>query len=174
MNGHSISSGQHPHTLEYVSLSADHTIHIGHCLGEQLQPGDLVLLMGALGVGKTQLVRGIVHGLGSTDLVTSPSFVLINEYQAEERWQGMSIFHADLYRLHNPAELDSIGLAELWGEQDVCLVEWAERAETWLPDDYLTVHMEYLDENRRQMRFLPQGERYQRLVEALRAEVLTD
>jgi tRNA threonylcarbamoyladenosine biosynthesis protein TsaE len=81
----------------------------------------------------------------------------------------MSIFHADLYRLDNPSELASIGLHELWGEQDVCLVEWAERAQSWLPDEYLTVQMEYLDETRRRVRFIPQGAHYQRLVEALRA-----
>lgn len=154
-----------PHMLDCISHSATQTVRLGQRLGELLRPGDLVLLQGELGVGKTQLVRGVVQGLGATDQVTSPSFVLLNEYRAGPQWPGMRIYHADLYRIENPAELVSIGLEEVWNAQDVCLVEWAERAAGGLPGEHLLVQMGYLDETKRVLRFIPRGTRYQNVVE---------
>lgn len=158
-----------PHMLDFISHSAAQTVRIGQRLGEQLQGGDLVLLQGNLGVGKTQLARGMVLGLGSADLVTSPSFVLINEYRAGPQWPGMRIHHADLYRIEDPAELTSTGLEELWNSRDVCLIEWAERAGDWLPAERLTVYLDHLDETKRVLRLVPQGRRYEHLVEAFKS-----
>lgn len=166
---HSLPAVQAPHVLDFISHSAAQTVRIGQRLGEQLQRGDVVALVGNLGVGKTHLVKGIAQGLGSTDLVTSPSFVLVNEYRPGLRWREMRIYHADLYRIDDPAELAGIGLEEIWYGQDICLVEWAERAADWLPEDYLTVHMDYLDETKRVVRLVPRGERYQTLVESFKA-----
>lgn len=160
---------QSPDVLDFISHSEKQTIRIGQRLGEQVQPGDLVLLAGDLGVGKTQLVKGIALGLGSTDMVTSPSFVLVNEYRAGEQWPGMHIYHADLYRIGDPAEIRSIGLEELWSSSDVCLVEWADQGGDMLPPEHLAVHMRHLDETKRVLRFTPAGKRYQQLVEAFKA-----
>lgn len=164
-----VSSVQTPHVLDFISHSIAQTTRIGQRLGEQLQPGDLILLSGDLGAGKTQLVKGIVQGLGSTDLVTSPSFVLVNEYTPDPRWSRMRIYHADLYRLEDPAEILHIGLDELWSQQDICLIEWAEHAGDYLPSTYLSIAMRHLDETKRILRLTPNGHRYEQLLDAFKA-----
>jgi tRNA threonylcarbamoyladenosine biosynthesis protein TsaE len=129
------------------------------------------LLQGDLGVGKTQLAKGIALGLGSDDLITSPSFVLLNEYRAGPQWPGMRIYHADLYRIEDAAELSAIGMEEAWNPSDICLMEWAERAESWLPAERLLIQMRHLDETKRVLRFVPQGQRYSDLVETFKHTV---
>ncbi len=147
--------------IEHTSHSPAQTLAIGQQLGAVLRAGDVLLLLGDLGAGKTQLVKGIVQGLGSVDLVTSPSFVLINEYVAGSAHANMRIYHVDLYRITDPADLTSIGLEEIWHEQGVWLIEWAERAQHWLPEAHLMVQIHYVNEMTRVIRFVPQGERYQ-------------
>jgi tRNA threonylcarbamoyladenosine biosynthesis protein TsaE len=154
--------------LDFISHSAQQTVRIGQRLGEQLHAGDVILLLGDVGVGKTHLVKGIAQGLGAEDLVTSPSFVLVNEYQAGAAWRGMRIYHVDLYRISSPAELASIGMDELWSGQDVCLIEWAEHAQSGLPAEHLAIYLQHLDETKRVMRFEPKGDHYYRLVEAFK------
>jgi tRNA threonylcarbamoyladenosine biosynthesis protein TsaE len=156
---------QSPHVLDFISHSVGQTIRIGQRLGELLQAGDLVLLLGDFGSGKTHLVKGIVQGLGSADLVNSPSFVLINEYRAGPRHRHMPIYHVDLYRIDDPGELAGIGLEEAWAGDGVTLIEWAERAEGWLPQEHLAIHLRHLSDTKRVLRFMPQGARYEALVD---------
>ncbi len=167
----SLPAVQPPHVLDFISHSPAQTERIGARLGEYLRAGDLILLLGDFGVGKTHLVKGIARGLGSPDLVTSPSFVLINEYQAGAAQQRMPIYHADLYRIEDPAELPGIGLEEIWQGAGVGVIEWAERAAGWLPAEHLAIHMQHLNETKRVLRFVPSGARYQRLVEALKETI---
>src|SRR5438034_2040698 len=105
---------QSQHILDVISHSAAQTIRFGQRLGELMRQGDLVVLLGDFGTGKTHMIKGIAQGLGSTDLVNSPSFVLINEYRAGPRHGHMPIYHADLYRIENPNELAAIGIEEAW------------------------------------------------------------
>ena len=140
------------------------TIRVGQRLGELLRSGDLVLLLGDFGSGKTHLVKGVAQGLGSQDLVNSPSFVLINEYRAGPDQQHMPIYHADLYRIDDPGEIEGIGLEEAWSGEGVCLIEWAERAQGWLPQEHLAIHLQYLSETKRVLRFVPHGRYYEGLV----------
>lgn len=163
-----VSAIQTPQMLDFISHSPAQTVRIGQRLGEQLQSGDLVLLLGDFGVGKTQLVRGVAQGLGATDLVTSPSFVLMNEYQASPEHGRMRIYHVDLYRIEDPAEVTSIGLEEIWGGTGICLIEWADRARDWLPQEHLAIQMQHLSETKRILRFVPEGERYRNLVETFK------
>lgn len=168
MNKQSLPAVQPPHVLDFISHSPAQTERIGQRLGEHLRAGDLVLLLGDFGVGKTHLVKGVARGLGSTDLVTSPSFVLINEYRSGPQHRAMRIYHVDLYRIADPAELAGIGLEEIWSSPAVCLIEWAEHAQDWLPAEHLAIYLQHLNETKRVLRFVPQGERYQRLVEAFK------
>jgi tRNA threonylcarbamoyladenosine biosynthesis protein TsaE len=163
-----LSAVQTPRMLDFISHSPAQTVRIGQRLGEHIQSGDLLLLLGDFGVGKTQLVKGIAEGLGSTDLVTSPSFVLINEYQAGPEHSNIQIYHVDLYRIEDPAEVTSIGLEEIWSGMGVCLIEWAERAQDWLPEEHLAIHMKHLSETKRVLRFVPEGKRYHHLVETFK------
>jgi tRNA threonylcarbamoyladenosine biosynthesis protein TsaE len=116
--------------------SEQETIDAGRSLAARLSAGDVVLLYGDLGAGKTAFVRGLALGLGtSPDEVSSPTFTLIHEYRGER----LTLFHADLYRL-TPLESTDIGLDEV-GEDGVLAVEWADRLER-LPASPLTVRIE--------------------------------
>jgi len=156
---------QSPHELDFISHSVAQTIRVGQRLGELLRAGDLILLLGDFGSGKTHFIKGVAQGLGSADLVNSPSFVLINQYRAGPAHGHMPIYHADLYRIENPGELAGIGLEEAWSGGGVCLIEWAERAQDWLPQDHLAIYMRYLSDTKRVLRFAPHGRRYEELAD---------
>src|ERR1700678_1503176 len=106
------------------------TEEFGRRLGRLLFPGALVALSGPLGAGKTHLVRAIAEGLGIADsrAVTSPTFVLIQEYDAR-----LPIFHFDAYRLRGAAEFAALGVDEYFAANGVCLIEWADRVTDCLP-----------------------------------------
>src|SRR5438552_12090891 len=115
------------------------TESFGRRLGALLFPGAVVALVGPLGAGKTQLVRAIAEGLGIVDsrLVSSPTFVLIQEYVAR-----LPIYHFDAYRLASEAEFDDLGTQEYYDSGGVCLIEWADRVPGSLPPEYLRIEME--------------------------------
>jgi tRNA threonylcarbamoyladenosine biosynthesis protein TsaE len=107
-----------------LTTDVQQTIALGRLLGTQLQRGDIILLSGDLGAGKTHLTKGIVSGTGSDAQVTSPTFVFINEYRTPSR---LTIYHVDLYRIDDPVELDSIGLADATAGHGIAVIEWPER-----------------------------------------------
>ena len=114
----------------FETQSAEETLDLGRKLAERLGPGDCLALVGPLGAGKTVLVRGIALGLGLADekLVSSPTYVLVQEYPARS-----PVYHVDLYRLVSPeAELTELGIEEMLSN-GVVLVEWADRAAEALP-----------------------------------------
>src|SRR5215470_13411924 len=115
-------------TQDLPDLAA--TDAFGRRLGTFLFPGAVVALVGPLGAGKTHLVRAIALGLGLADgrLVSSPTFVLIHEYDAR-----LPVYHFDAYRLKDEAEFLDLGVYEYFAARGVCLVEWADRVETILP-----------------------------------------
>lgn len=111
-------------TRDYVSQSPEETVRIGHDIGRQLRGGEVVLMFGPLGAGKTEFVRGLTAGLGiDPELVSSPSYALINEYSGR-----LTLYHVDLYRL-SAADLPDLGLEDLYGRRNVVAIEWAERLE---------------------------------------------
>ena len=126
--------------------SPDETLAFGRDLARRLGAGDCVAMAGNLGAGKTVLVRGIAEGLGLDDtrLVSSPTYVLVQEYMA-----SVPIFHLDLYRMTNPqAELADLGLEEML-EEGVALIEWADRATTALPRNRWEIAIEITAESSR-------------------------
>lgn len=157
-----------PHVLDCITHSAAQTTRIGQRLGELLRPYDIVALFGEFGSGKTQLVKGVVQGLGSADLATSPSFVLINEYRAGPERKRLPIFHVDLYRIERAQELAGIGLEELYTTGGICLIEWAERTAGLLPEEHLVVRLNYLSDTKRSLRFEPRGAHYETLLADLK------
>lgn len=168
MSNQRLPAAHNANQLDFISHSPAQTERVGQRLGEQLRPGDLVLLIGTFGVGKTHMVKGIARGLGATDLVTSPSFVLVNEYRAGVEHGAMPIYHVDLYRLAGAADLATLGLEELWEGRGVCLIEWPEQAEALLPHEHLAIQIEHLSETKRRVRLVPRGVRYQALIQSLR------
>ena len=121
------------------SNSVEQTLAIGRALGASLQSGDVLALIGPLGAGKTQLVKGIAAGLGVIDLrkVNSPTFVLVNEYQGR-----LHLYHIDVYRLRHGSELQALGFDEMCSASDAAVViEWADRVEDALPDGHVRIHL---------------------------------
>ncbi|MDP6634380.1 MAG: tRNA (adenosine(37)-N6)-threonylcarbamoyltransferase complex ATPase subunit type 1 TsaE [Phycisphaerae bacterium] len=126
--------------------SPDETFAFGRHLSERFGVGDCVAMTGGLGAGKTALVRGIADGLGLLDtrLVSSPTYVLVQEYLG-----AIPIFHLDLYRMTDPhAELADLGLEEML-EEGVALIEWADRAQTALPRSRWEITIEITAESSR-------------------------
>ncbi len=135
----------HDMHVDVVTTSSDETRAIGERLGRHLGPGTVVALTGELGAGKTCFIQGLVRGLDVSRAATSPTFVLINEYRGR-----VPVHHVDLYRIDRPAEILDLGLPELFAEQAVTLVEWADKLGVLLPADAVRVHIDGLgDEPRR-------------------------
>jgi tRNA threonylcarbamoyladenosine biosynthesis protein TsaE len=133
---------------------------LGQRLGKRLRARDVVLLSGELGAGKTVFTQGIAEGLGARGQVSSPSFVLMNEYQGRER-----LFHVDLYRIAEPEEAEYLGLED-YSEGGVLVVEWPERAPDYLPAEYLLVRIAYAPEGRL-LALEPRGKRACELAAAI-------
>jgi tRNA threonylcarbamoyladenosine biosynthesis protein TsaE len=127
-----------------ISASEAETAAAGEALGRDLEPGDVVLLYGDLGAGKTAFVRGMARGIGANpDEVSSPTFTIVQEYSGP----SATLYHVDLYRLES-AEVDDLGLDDLVSGDGIVAIEWAER---WKgrPDDVTEVWIEDLGEDRR-------------------------
>lgn len=155
-------------SLDFLSHSPEQTLRIGVRLGELIQPGDVVCMAGDLGTGKTTIARGIARGWGSLDLVTSPTFVLINEYR---RADASRLFHFDAFRLSGSIEAVDIGLLELLEDSASILIEWPERVAEVMPDERLWINLRWLDESRRGLHFEALGPRYERLLKDFRKVV---
>jgi tRNA threonylcarbamoyladenosine biosynthesis protein TsaE len=120
----------------FLTRSAEDTEAAGERLGRALQAGDVVALTGELGAGKTCFIRGLTRGLGVGTPATSPTFVLINEYQGR-----LAVHHVDAYRTDSFTELMELGLPELFDEGGVTLIEWADKVEPLLPPRTIRVHI---------------------------------
>lgn len=133
--------------------------------GRNGEAASVLALVGDLGAGKTTFAQGLAQGLGIDAPVTSPTFVLINRYLGAG---GHALQHVDCYRLSNaPAEMWDIGIDDLFAGDDIVVIEWADRIAGLLPDDYLEIGFEYVEENRRRICFAAHGERYVTLLKQL-------
>lgn len=110
-------------TLKFYSPSTGATINLGKIFGSQLSAGDVVVLTGDLGAGKTQLTKGIAQGLDITDDVTSPTFTIEMVYEGPR----MPLYHFDLYRLNDPEQLEDTGLYDVLDSDGPCIIEWGEQ-----------------------------------------------
>jgi tRNA threonylcarbamoyladenosine biosynthesis protein TsaE len=155
-------------TFEFFSRGPEQTRRLGIRLGALLKPGDLVCLSGDLGAGKTTLVQGMAQGFGSLDAVSSPTFVIVNQYR---RPDGLLLSHLDAYRLQNAYEGEDLDLY-LMLERGALVVEWPERIEAALPADRLWVKLRYMTEEQRGMQFSTRGKRYETLLSTFRRQVL--
>jgi tRNA threonylcarbamoyladenosine biosynthesis protein TsaE len=152
-------------SLEFLSHSPDQTRRLGIRLGERLDAGQVVGLAGALGSGKTTLAQGIALGWGALEAITSPSFVLVHEYR---RADSTILYHVDAYRLSGPVEAEGMGLGEMLAGDCPLILEWPERVAALLPEERLTVALEWVDDSRRRLRFEAQGPAYVQLLREYR------
>ena len=128
-----------------VTNSAAETRKLGARLAEKLKAGDVVLLEGELGAGKSELARGVAKGLGVQETVTSPSFTILNVYESGR----VPLYHFDWYRLENEEELYELGMDEYLGGDGIALVEWPGRCPEAVPVDCLLIRITAEGENTR-------------------------
>jgi tRNA threonylcarbamoyladenosine biosynthesis protein TsaE len=132
---------------KYISKGHHETIDIGFSLGKRLAPGDVVGLYGELGAGKTIMVKGIARAFGIEERdIVSASFTIMSEYDTNPPF-----VHIDLYRIGKEEELSELGLWEHMGAAGVSVIEWAEKAEEWLPEDTIKVRLKSINENTREI-----------------------
>ncbi len=153
-----------------ITTSPEQTWQVGRTLGARLVAGDTVCLYGELGAGKTSISYGIALGLEVKEKhITSPTFTLVNEYEGR-----VPFYHMDLYRLNDPGELESIGFRDYLGSDGVTVIEWAERAGDELPAGCFSIYLSPVNENSRELGFLAEGERCEKLLEDLQADLKKD
>ncbi len=150
------------HTV--LSRNTRETMELGERLGKLLLPGDFVALVGDLGAGKTHFVQGIALGAGvpADVCVSSPSYTLLNEYAGR-----LPLYHFDLYRLHGDADIAELGFEEYFYGRGACVVEWADRLVSELPEDHLLITFAYEGDTQRGITFHPGGSRYRALLREL-------
>ena len=173
-------------TLNIISDSSAQTQHLAMRLGELLRGGELILLNGQLGSGKTTFTQGLAKGLHITDVISSPTFTLLKEYrsQCQMTCDGTDIadnvikqsgcvqskvhrlYHFDLYRLDDPDEIIDLGFEEYFYNpgSGVCVIEWADKADALWPAERLSICLNALDEARRSLSFIATGTRYCELL----------
>lgn len=145
-------------------FSIEETTKIGICLGNLLNPGDIVCLTGDLGTGKTHISKGIAQGLGITENITSPTFTIVNEYDSGR----LKLYHFDVYRVSDPDEIYAIGFDDYIFSNGVSLIEWANYIEDILPREYIHIHIEKdltNGENFRKILINSYGEKYSYIKE---------
>ncbi|MFC2005762.1 tRNA (adenosine(37)-N6)-threonylcarbamoyltransferase complex ATPase subunit type 1 TsaE [Chloroflexota bacterium] len=149
--------------LQLISYSPEQTQKLGMRIGELVLPGDIFMLVGDLGSGKTCLTQGIAWGLGIKEYTLSPSFVIMRELYGR-----LPLYHVDLYRLDRIEESMELGLDDYLYGKGVCVVEWAEKALSILPTEHLLIEISYLSDTERSFQMKPSGQRYLEIVTQLK------
>ncbi|MGI6754764.1 MAG: tRNA (adenosine(37)-N6)-threonylcarbamoyltransferase complex ATPase subunit type 1 TsaE [Atopobiaceae bacterium] len=160
---------EHTELDSYISFSQPMTVQLGKLLGGVCEPGDVIVLTGDLGAGKTQLTKGIAQGLGIDQDVTSPTFTIEMVYEGT-----LDLYHFDLYRLHDALELEDTGLFDVLEEDGVCVIEWGEQFQDEIGPNRLDIFLTRADdlaeagkEPPRKMRLVAHAPRGKAMIEAL-------
>ena len=132
--------------MQYITHSPEETEAVGFALGQILTPGAIVAYRGDLGAGKTAFTRGLARGLGCGDMVTSPTYTIVNEYLSGR----LPLFHFDMYRLRSADDLWGIGWDDYLDRGGVCAVEWSENVEDAM-EDAIFVTIDKLDDDTRRI-----------------------
>jgi tRNA threonylcarbamoyladenosine biosynthesis protein TsaE len=186
--GSIVSREEIPCTLDIISHSSAQTQRLGMRLGNLLHGGELLLLDGQLGTGKTTFTQGLAQGMGISETVNSPTFTLLKEYAGQSRspvgevqdgerktrrgqriqqsiQRGPALYHFDLYRLDDAEEVLDLGFEDYFTNgHGVCVVEWADKAEALWPGERLHIQMKILSETKRGLLFTATGKRYCELL----------
>lgn len=145
--------------FELISGSPDETHDFGRHLGELAQRGDVFLMTGDLGSGKTCLTQGIAKGLGIKEHALSPTFVIMREMHGR-----LPLYHVDLYRLDRLEETADLGLDDYFYGDGLSVVEWAEKALSLMPPERLLIEIAYISDNERKLTLRPTGKRYEQII----------
>ena len=167
------SQGEMPLTLDCISHSSAQTQRLGVRLGELVQGGELILLDGQLGTGKTTFTQGLAQGLGIVENINSPTFTLLKEYMAQTQsgdstgalsYRRLALYHFDLYRLDNPDEIADLGFEDYFFSDGISVIEWAEKAASFWPEEHLNIRLKMMSETKRGLLFIANGEHYRELL----------
>jgi len=149
--------------MEIMSGSPEQTRDIGKQLGQLAQPGDVILLTGNLGAGKTCLTQGIAWGLDIDEFASSPSFTLMREHYGR-----LPLYHVDFYRLDSMDDIYDLGIDDYLFGKGLCVIEWAGKGMELMPEEQLLVEIEYVSENERRLDLKANGKRYTEILNYLK------
>lgn len=130
--------------MEYLSKSEKDTFNIAKEFAGTLKGGDVVLLLGEMGAGKTAFTKGVAKGLGINDEITSPTYAYMNDYDSK-------LYHYDCYRLSSGEDAEALGLTDYFYSNGICVIEWSENIKSVLPKNAKEVKIEKIDENTRKI-----------------------
>lgn len=149
---------------QYISNNENETMNLAKKLASSMKHGDLIVLSGDLGSGKTKFTEGFLSYFGLEEEISSPTFTIVNEYQKGD----INIYHFDVYRLSSSDEFYAIG-GEQYFENGICLIEWGEQIQDVLPKEYLhiTFERDLENESKRILNIIPIGEKYERIIERI-------
>ena len=156
-------------TIKYISHNEEETKKIANSLAKLLQKGDIIILSGDLGAGKTKFTEGILSFFGLEDEISSPTFNIVNEYKTND----INLYHFDIYRLEDIDEFYEIG-GEEYFEKGICIIEWGELLNPILPKDYILIKIEPVENNIYSRLFTIQshGSNFDNYLKILEKEVL--
>lgn len=149
----------------WISEDSFQTILFGEKIGRLLKPNDVILLIGDLACGKTTMTKGIGKSLGVRQVINSPTFTIVKEYEG-----SIPLYHLDLYRMDGIQ--NDFDLEEYFDKNGVCVVEWPYQVKELLPKEYLKIEMERMDESRRKITLQGVGQRYEELIAQLGKETI--
>jgi tRNA threonylcarbamoyladenosine biosynthesis protein TsaE len=146
--------------------STSETVRLGKRIGSLLQSSEVVALVGELGTGKTQFIKGLAAGVGMAPptYISSPSFTLINEYPGK-----IPFYHVDLFRLEREKDAEELGLEEYFQSGGITAIEWADKIPSLLPKEMLLIHITYTGENTRSLEITGKGKRLEDLVSRIKS-----
>jgi len=146
--------------FKFTSKSIEDTLELAENIESEKFPGMVICLNGDLGSGKTVFVKGFASSLGIDDVITSPTFTIVKEYLNGE----MPLYHMDTYRIDDNSEF---GVEDYFNKEGICIVEWSELIEDRLPEERLDIYIKIVNENTRIFKFVPRGEQYEELCNAV-------
>ena len=154
-------------SVKYLTNSVEKTVWVGQQLGIQLIDGDILALIGDLGGGKTWFTKGVAIGLDiDQGYIVSPTFTLVNEYKGRRQ-----LFHIDLYRLKNKAEIIALDLEDYFSGEGIVVIEWADRWPGELPEERIQVDLRMIDEHTRELRFSGYHPRAKEIIGTLKKKI---
>lgn len=156
--------------LMLISNNIEETINLGRIIGEELNRGNIIALIGELGSGKTCITRGIARGMGISEEfhITSPTFTLINEYPGR-----IPLYHLDVYRLSGSGDLEDLGYEEYFYGKGAIVIEWADKIKDIIPPDSIFVYLKYLGEMKREIEISYEGDNTSEIIKRINEEVFS-
>ena len=148
----------------YISKSEQETMQFAYTLASHLKKGDIIILNGELGTGKTKFTEGFLSYFGLAEEISSPTFTIVNEYKG----QNINIYHFDVYRLENSDEFYAIG-GEEYFQNGICIIEWGNIIKDVLPQNYIEINIQkdYTNDNLRNFEIITYGKKFDNIIEKI-------